>query len=347
MPRALGENMNLFNRFAIMCLWASFLHACSGETTEVPGVGLDNSGSIVRVDPAFDALVPQGAKIEKLAGGFVFTEGPVWDRRGNRLYFSDLRSNAIHTWSDEEGLKTFLQPVFEGDAAHESVGANGLTIDQQGRLVLMEHGNRLVSRIEVNGSRTILAHSYGFSRLNSPNDSVWHSNGWLYFTDPSYGLARLESDPLRELDFNGIYRLYPESGELQLLEKAQSRPNGISFSLDERTLYVANSDGNNKVWYAYDVTDSGELSDQRIFFDVNDRDAAGAADGMKIDVNGNIFATGPGGVWVLDNEGNHLGNINPPELPANVAWGGDGSVLYMTARTGLYRISLTTRGAIL
>ena len=178
--------MTLFNRLIAMCLSACLLYACGGESTDVSrdGAEIENGGSIERVDPAFDALVPQGAKIEKLAGGFVFTEGPVWDRRGNRLYFSDLRSNAIHTWSDEEGLDTFLQPVFEGEAAHESVGSNGLTIDQQGRLLLMEHGNRLVSRLETNGSRTILAHSYGFSRLNSPNDSVWHSSGWLYFTDP-------------------------------------------------------------------------------------------------------------------------------------------------------------------
>ena len=341
--------MTLSNRFIVTCLSTFLLFACGGESTEVSRDGFagENGGSIERIDPAFDALVPQGAKIEKLAGGFVFTEGPVWDQRGSRLYFSDLRSNAIHTWSDEEGLDTFLQPVFEGEAAHESVGSNGLTIDQQGRLLLMEHGNRLVSRLETNGSRTILAHSYGFSRLNSPNDSVWHSSGWLYFTDPSYGLPEQESDPLRELDFNGIYKLYPETGELELLETNQSRPNGIALSLDERTLYVANSDDSDKVWYAYDVNDAGELSNQRVFFDVNDQDTAGAADGMKIDVDGNIFATGPGGVWVFDSEGNHLGNINPPELPANVAWGGDGSDLYMTARTGLYRISLTTKGIML
>ena len=168
----------------------------------------------------------------------------------------------------------------------------------------------------------------------------------MYFTDPPYGLAGLEQDPLRELGFNGIYRLDPESREIQLLEQTQSRPNGIALSVDERTLYVANSDENNKVWYSYEVGDRGELSNQQVFFDVNDQGGVGAADGMKIDVDGNIFATGPGGVWVFDPEGNHLGTIKPDEVPANVAWGDDGSTLYMTARTGLYRIRLSTSGLV-
>ncbi len=335
-----GSNHCLIPLFLVL-----LLPACSEE----PGDSQPTADivGIERVAPAFDALVPLDATIEKLADGFVFTEGPVWDRRNNRLCFSDLRSNAIHTWSDAEGLGTFLQPVFEGDAGHESVGSNGLTIDSEGRLLLMEHGNRIVSRLEANGTRTILAHSHERNRLNSPNDSVWHSSGWLYFTDPPYGLAGLEEDPLRELDYNGIYRVHPGTGEVQLLESGQSRPNGIALSLDERTLYVANSDASNKVWYAYDVANDGQLSNQRVFFDVNDQDATGAADGMKVDVNGNIFATGPGGVWVFDPEGNHLGTIKPDEVPANVAWGDDGSSLYMTARTGLYRIKLSTRGEIL
>lgn len=323
---------------------AALLQACGSDNNSGPTEGV---GSIDRVLPGFDALVPPDATIEKLAGDFAFTEGPVWDRRNNQLYFSDLRSNAIHIWSDADGLSTFLQPVFEGDVGHESVGSNGLTIDDEGRLLLMEHGNRVVSRIEPDGSRTVLAENYGDGRLNSPNDSVWHSNGWLYFTDPPYGLAQQEQDPLRELSFNGIYRVHPDSGELQLLERNQSRPNGIALSLDESTLYVANSDGNNKVWYAYDVAYDGQISNQRVFFDVNDQDATGAADGMKIDDQGNIFATGPGGVWVFDPEGNHLGTIRPPEVPANVAWGDDGSTLYMTARTGLYRVKLSTSGKIL
>jgi gluconolactonase len=236
--------------------------------------------------------------------------------------------------------------VFEGDAGHPSVGSNGLNMDSEGRLLLMEHGNRVVSRIEPDGGRTVLVERYRGMRLNSPNDSAWHSNGWLYFTDPPYGLALQENDPARELEYNGIYRLSPD-GEIQLLKRDQTRPNGIAFSPDQQTLYVANSDGADKVWYAYDVVNDGTISNRRVFYDVNDQDTDGAADGMKVDVSGNVFATGPGGVWIFDPEGNHLGTIRPDEVPANVAWGDDGSTLYMTARTGLYRIRLNTRGNIL
>ena len=302
------------------------------------------AGTLVRIDPAMDALVPADARIEKLSGGFAFTEGPVWHRRFGHLMFSDLRSNAIHIWDDAEGLSTFMQPVFEGESETSSVGSNGLNIDSQGRLILMEHGNRRVSRME-NGNTVVLADNYQGKRLNSPNDSAYRSDGWLYFTDPPYGLAGLEDDPARELDFNGIYRLSPD-GELELLESGQTRPNGIAFSPDERTLYVANSDAEHKVWMAYAVRDDGTLGTGRVFFDVNDQNETGAADGLKVDVDGNLFATGPGGVWIFDANGKHLGTIKPDEVPANVAWGDDGSTLYMTARTGLYRIRLSTSGKI-
>ncbi len=302
-------------------------------------------GSILRVDRAIDALIPADARIEKLADGFAFTEGPVWHRGPDHLMFSDLRSNAVHIWTEDGGVRTFMQPVFEGESDTTSVGSNGLNIDSAGRLVLMEHGNRRVSRRERDGSMTVLADSYQGRRLNSPNDSAWKSDGWLYFTDPPYGLAGLEEDPARELDYNGIYRLSPE-GELELLERGQTRPNGLAFSPDERTLYVANSDASNKVWYAYDVLADGRLGPGRVFYDVNDQDEIGATDGLKVDVDGNLFSTGPGGVWVFSYDGRHLGTIKPDEVPANVAWGDEGSTLYMTARTGLYRIRLSTSGLI-
>ena len=307
------------------------------------------AGSILRVDPAFDALVPLDATIEKLADGFQFTEGPVWVRQGEgapHLLFSDIPANAIMKWSTDTGVTDFMNPVYDGDPGERTqVGSNGLLIDGDGRLILCEHGNRRVSRIEADGSITVLADRYDGKRLNSPNDAVFHSNGWLYFTDPPYGLAGQDDDPTKELDFNGIFRVSPE-GDVQLLVSDQTRPNGIGLSPDERTLYVANSDGNQKVWFAYDVLDDGTLGPGRVFFDVNAERAPGAADGMTIDRNGNLFATGPGGIWVISPEGRHLGSIQPDEVPANAAWGDDGNTLYMTARTGLYRIRLTTGGPI-
>ena len=330
-------------RLRLACLLIPFLTAACGAPEQAATSG---AGVILRVDPRFDALVPADARIEKLADGFVFTEGPVWVRDESRLYFSDVRANVLYQWSEAEGASPFIDPVFEGDpTGRGSVSSNGLTLDAEGRLIICEHGNRLISRLEADGTRTTLVDNYQGRRLNSPNDAVYGSDGSLYFTDPPYGLEGAEESPLRELDFNGIYRLTPD-GELELLYADQTRPNGIALSPDETTLYVANSDANQKVWYAYDVSDEG-LSNPRVFYDVNDQTAAGGADGMKVDGAGNIFATGPGGVWVFAPDGTHLGSIQPDEVPANVGWGDDGRTLYMTAQTGLYRIRLTTEGPIL
>ncbi len=316
--------------------------ACGGpEQAAGPG-----AGRILRVDPRLDALVPADARIEKLADGFAFTEGPVWIESESRLLFSDVRANTIYQWTEAEGASTFIDPVFEGDVTgRRSISSNGLTLDAEGRLIICEHGNRLISRLEADGTRTTLVDRYEGNRLNSPNDAVYSTDGWLYFTDPPYGLEGLEESPMRELDFNGIYRLSPD-GEVELLFADQTRPNGIALSPDESTLYVANSDANDKVWYAYDLGDDG-LSNPRVFYDVNDQTAPGAADGMTVDLAGHIFATGPGGVWVFAPDGTHLGTIQLDEVVANAAWGDDGRTLYMTASTGLYRIRLTTEGAIL
>ena len=325
----------------ILCLLS--IVGCSQDEAAESEI-IDNAGTIERLDSRLDALIPLDANVQKLASGFTFTEGPVWDKRSDVLYFSDVRDNTIYSWSEDEGVNVFIQPVFAEETDHPSVGSNGLTLDREGRLILMEHGYRRVSRLEANGERTTLIDNYRGNRLNSPNDVAWHTNGWLYFTDPPYGMPGLENDPARELNYNGIYRLSPE-GEIQLLERNQTRPNGLVFSPDEETLYVANSDAENKVWYAYTVI-HGIIGNPRIFYDVNDQSSEGAADGMKVDTEGNLFATGPGGVWVFDPDGTHLGTIKPDEVPANVAWGDGGSTLYMTARTGLYRVKLSTSGEI-
>ena len=341
--------MTRFATAAGLAVFGCLLVACGApEPAEPPAEAPapDNgAGTILRVDPRFDALVPADARIEKLADGYVFTEGPVWDRAESRLLFSDVRGNGVYQWSEADGASPFIEPVFEGDRTGlRSVSSNGLTLDADGRLVMCEHGNRLISRVEADGTRTTLVDSYEGRRLNSPNDAAYGSDGSLYFTDPGSALEGRDESPLREHDFNGIYRLSPD-GELELLYRDQTRPNGIALSPDETTLYVANSDADQKVWMAYDLSAEG-VSNPRVFFDVNDQTGEGAADGLKVDNAGNLFATGPGGVWVIAPDGTHMGTIMPDEVPANVAWGDDGSTLYMTARTGLYRIRLTTGGPI-
>ena len=302
-------------------------------------------GSILRLDSRVDALVPRDAQIEKLADGFAFIEGPVWIRDEARLLFSDVRGNTVYQWTETDGVSPFIDPVFEGDREGlRSISSNGLTLDSAGRLFMCEHGNRRISRVEPDGTRRVVVDSYEGNRLNSPNDATFGSDGSLYFTDPPYGLDELEDSPLRELEFNGVYRLRP-NGELELLVRDQSRPNGIALSPDEATLYVANSDEDEKVWMAYNLDESG-ASDGRVFYDINDEDGPGAADGMKIDREGHLFATGPGGVWIFAPDGSHLGTIMTPEVTANVAWGDDGSTLYMTSSTSLYRIVLSTEGVI-
>ena len=316
-----------------------------GEDTESGAPPGSGAGTILRVDPRLDALVPPDAHIEKLAEGFIRTEGPVWSRSESRLLFSDVRGNTIYEWTEADGASAFVDPVFEGDRTGlRSISSNGLTLDAEGRLIMCEHGNRRISRLETDGSRTTLAGDYEGRRLNSPNDATYSLEGWLYFTDPGSALEGRDESPLRELDFNGIYRLSPD-GELELLYRDQSRPNGIALSPDESTLYVANSLGSEALWMAYDLDDSG-VSAPRVFYDVTAEEAEGVPDGMKVDASGNIFATGPGGVWVFTPDGTHLGTIMPDEVPANVAWGDDGRTLYMTARTGLYRIRLTTEGSL-
>ncbi len=345
----------MFIHRAVVSTVCLFALACGSPDIEPPTDGAEpgsteseelagGAGSVLRVDDRFDDLVPLDATIEKVADGFVFTEGPVWLRDESRLLFSDVRDNTIYQWTESEGASVFMKPVYEGDMeGRGSVSSNGLTLDAEGRLVMAEHGYRQVSRLEEDGSRTVLVDNFEGAHLNSPNDVVFGSDGSLYFTDPPYGLAGAEDSPLRELDVNGIYRLRP-SGTLELLYAEQSRPNGIALSPDESTLYVANSDASQAVWMAYDLDDDG-VSNPRVFYDVT-AEAMGVPDGLKVDVAGNIFATGPGGVWVFDPDGTHLGTIQPTEGPANVGWGDDGRTLYMTARTGLYRVRLTTEGVI-
>jgi len=312
-----------------------------------PEASAEGFGEIRRFDPRLDAIVPADAKMEKLAEGFEWSEGPVWVRDGGYLLFSDIPNNAVMKWKEGEGISLFLKPAgYTGSAAPSGEpGSNGLLIDKEGRLVLCEHGDRRVARLEKNGKKTTLADRYDGKRFNSPNDAVYKSNGDLYFTDPPYGLPKQADDPSRETDFCGVYRLQPD-GTVTLLTDKMTRPNGIAFSPDEKTLYVAQSDGAAAIWMAYDVQEDGTIANGRVFHDVTKLmgKEPGAPDGMKVDVHGNIFATGPGGVWIFAPDGTPLGLLATGQATANCGFGDDGSTLYITADMYLLRIKLATKG---
>ena len=300
---------------------------------------------IVKKDPAFDRIVPADARLEKLADGFLFTEGPVWSPEGY-LLFSDPNANTIYRWSDGDGLSVFRAKSGYAGAdigEYRQPGSNGLAIDAQGRLTINEHGNRRVTRLEKNGVVTVLADRFDRRRLNSPNDIVYATNGSLYFTDPPFGLPKVFDDPRKELDFSGVYKL--ADGQLTLVTKELSGPNGIALSPDERFLYVGNWDDKKKVVMRYDVMPDGSVGKGVIFFDMTAAPGEDAIDGVKTDRLGNVYVSGPGGLWIVSPDGRHLGTIDGPEHVHNLAWGdADGKTLYLTARTGLYRIRLNVPG---
>jgi len=305
------------------------------------------TGRFERVLPGFDRLVPRDAVIEVLAEGFRWSEGPVWDREGGRLLFSDVPSNVVHAWSEKAGLSTFLKPSGytgpEGGGGREP-GANGLAFDAKGRLVLCQHGDRRISRLE--GGRFVpLVERFEGKRFNSPNDLVVGTDGALYFTDPPYGLTKTFEDPGREIGWNGVYRLAPD-GRVSVLVKDLKAPNGIGLSPDGRTLYVGQSDGARPVVMAYELAKNGTVSNGRVFFDTTPlrKNGPGAPDGLKVDRDGNVFTTGPGGVVVLSPRGEYLGTIVTGVPTANCAFGDDGSTLYITANDTLCRVRTTTKG---
>jgi len=322
----------------------------SSADSRRPGFPTLPDHAFERLDPRFDELVPLDAAIELLAEGFAWTEGPVWVPDERCVLFSDIPNNLVLRWRDSEGLSIYLRPAgYTGSSPRggES-GSNGLVLDPDGRLVLCQHGDRRVARLEDGWSYSTIAASYGGKRLNSPNDAVYRANGDLYFTDPPYGLAGNVDDPAKELDFQGVYRLAKGATEPLLLTKDLSRPNGIAFSPDERTLYVANSDPARAIWMAYDVLADGSIANGRVVFDATALVAAGRPglpDGLKVDARGNLFATGPGGVLVLAPDGTHLGTIDTKQKTANCAFGDDGATLYLCAHSYFARVRLGTQGA--
>ena len=304
-----------------------------------------NVGSVERLDSALDAIVPTEPRIEKVAGGFDFIEGPVWVRDGGYLLFSDPNHNVIYRWTPDGDLAVFRRNSGYAGAdigEYGQPGSNGLTLDREGRLTVDEHGNRRVTRLEKNGVLTVLADRYQGKRLNSPNDLVYKSDGALYFTDPPFGLPKFFDDPRKELPFSGVFRV--AEGKLELVADDLIGPNGLAFTPDEKSLYVDDWDVTKKVVMRYPVNPEGSLGKGEVFYDMTSVPGEIALDGLKVDENGDVYVSGPGGVWILSPQGKHLGTIQAPELPANFAWGDDGKTLYMTARTSLYRIRLNVAG---
>jgi gluconolactonase len=306
-------------------------------------------GGVERLDPALDALIAPDARAEVLAQGYKWSEGPVWT--GGALLFSDVPNNVIWRWHETDGAREFLSPSgYTGSVPRGGEpGSNGLAVDAAGRLHMCQHGDRRIARLAADGkSFETVADRFEGKRFNSPNDLVVRPNGDVYFTDPIYGLVGHEKDPAREIPWSGVYRARAGGG-VDLLDKTLTYPNGLAFSPDGKTLYVAVSDPARAIWMAYDVDAGGAVANGRVFFDATSFVKAGKKglpDGMKIDVAGNIFATGPGGVFVFSPAGKHLGTIVTGEPTANCAFGDDGGTLYMTANDKLTRIRLKTRGAV-
>jgi gluconolactonase len=327
-------------------MFIAFLAGCSDATQPA-----FNTAKVRRDDPAMDKLIAPGAEVRKIAEGIGWAEGPVWIKEKGYLLFSDVFGNRIHRWSDEEGLSTFLEPSgYAGPdlPAIGQAGSNGLSPGPAGSLLMADSGNRSIARLDLSTkTKTVLASHYKDKRFNSPNDLVQASNGSIYFTDPPFGLKDLDNSPVKELSWNGVYRLDPD-GTVTLIDDSLIGPNGIGLSPDGRTLYVANFDAAQPIWVAYTLDAVGNVVSRRIFADGSTEVAQGALglpDGLCIDEHGNVFASGPGGLYIFAPDGKRLGRIETGEFVSNCEFSEDGSTLYITSHRNVVRIRTNTPAA--
>lgn len=302
-------------------------------------------GHLVKLDPAFDQIVSADAQIEVIGEGYSWSEGPVWLPAEQSVIWSDVPENVIYSWKEGGAAEVYLKPAgHTGEGRRE--GSNGLLLDANGDLVICQHGDRRMARMNapLNAPQPnfeTLADKFDGKRFNSPNDAAYDQDGYLYFTDPPYGLPEQENDPEKEIPFQGVYRLSPD-GTVSLLTDELSRPNGIAFNPDFTKCYVANSDHERAIWMVYDLTEDKTFANGKVFFDATDMvpDTKGLPDGLKVRKDGTVFATGPGGVFVFTPEGKHLGTIAPGEATANCAFNADETVLFMTAHSYMTKIDL-------
>lgn len=335
---------------ALFMLLAGCESTSGGGFAGIGGKSYPTLGSIERLDPELDKVLAPSARLERLVGEFDWSEGPTWLKSEKSIVFSDVPQNTVYMWNEHDGLSIYLLP--SGYSHRDDIprggepGSNGLTTDSQGRLVLAEHGDRRIARLDAQKKQTALVDNYQGKKFNSPNDLVYDAKGNLYFTDPPYGLEKRLDDTKKEIPFQGVYRLTPD-GKLTLLVQDLKFPNGIGLSPDEKTLYVAVSDPQHAVYMAYDLKDDGTVANGRVFFDATSRvgpNLPGLPDGLKVDKQGNLWATGPGGVLIFNPQGKHLGTIKTGVPTGNCAWGDDGATLYVTADMWLCRIRTKTVG---
>jgi gluconolactonase len=327
-----------------------FFASDGGEPRAIPPAEVNIE--VVRRDPRIDRIVPQNPKLWKLAEGFQFTEGPLWLADRNKLLFSDPNANRIYEYDPAAANGAGALRVFRERSGYDGAdiaeygqpGSNGLARNpKSGALTLAEHGRHRISELGANGAPRTLVDALDGKRLNSPNDLVFRSDGALFFSDPPFGLPKFFDDPRKQLPFSGVYSL--RGGKLRLVSTDLTGPNGVAFSPDEKQLYVTNWDVQKKVVMRYDVARDGSLSRGRVFFDMTSAPGEEALDGIKVDREGNLYVSGPGGLWILAPDGTHLGTLRGPRLAANMAWGEDGKSLFLTARSGLYKTRLLIEGA--
>ena len=311
--------MNLFKHSLAICILLCMLtFSC-------------NSQDVTVNDPALSSIIDKSAKVEKLAGGLKFTEGPVWSKQGF-LLFSDIPGNIIYKW-EKTKLSEYLNP---------SGNSNGLAFDKNGNLIACQHGTRSLQSIDANKKSTTLIDSYQGKKLNSPNDLAIKSDGSIYFTDPPFGLAKQDEDSTKELKFNGVYRF--KDGKITLLDSSFVRPNGIAFSPDEKFLYVSQSEVD-LIWKKFEVTKEGLLANGKVFYQASKLQGKGYADGLKLDVKGNLYCTAPGGIAIFTPAGKHLGTIHFPEITTNCVFGdADKKTLYVTGGNSLYKVKVKIPG---